>query len=106
MTRQRNTEVLNKAKTIIWNGPVGYFEDERFRVGSISIMNDLMKLNAQGVITICGGGDTANLISLTPGAEERFTHVSTGGGSSIKLLEGKPLPGVDFLSNIDELKGF
>jgi len=69
-------------------------------------MNDLMRLNAQGVTTICGGGDTANLISMTPGAEERFTHVSTGGGASIELLEGKTLPGVDYLSNIDDLKGF
>ena len=106
MTRKRNTEVLNRAKTIIWNGPVGFFEDERFRTGSATIMNDLMRLNAQGVTTICGGGDTANLISMTPGAEERFTHVSTGGGASIELLEGKTLPGVDYLSNIDDLKGF
>jgi len=106
LTRKRNTEVLNRAKTIIWNGPVGFFEDERFRTGSATIMNDLMRLNAQGVTTICGGGDTANLISMTPGAEERFTHVSTGGGASIELLEGKTLPGVDYLSNIDDLKGF
>lgn len=81
---------LKEAKTIIWNGPVGMFEDERFKVGTMGICEILKNLDSN---KIAGGGDTASAVKNL-GYEEVFTHISTGGGASLTLLEGKKLVGL------------
>ena len=87
-------EELAKAKTVIWNGPVGLFEFEQFAIGTNSIAKFLGSL--EGVTTIIGGGDSAAAIEKL-GIGEKFTHISTGGGASLEFLEGKKLPGVECL---------
>ena len=87
-------EELSKAKTVIWNGPVGLFEFEQFAIGTNSIAKFLG--NLEGVTTIIGGGDSAAAIEKL-GIGEKFTHISTGGGASLEFLEGKKLPGVECL---------
>ena len=79
------------SKTIIWNGPVGMFEDEKYCNGTKEICEILKNIDA---IKIAGGGDTASAIKNL-GYEEYFTHISTGGGASLELLEGKKLPGIE-----------
>lgn len=81
---------LKKAKAVIWNGPMGVFEMEKFSHGSVGIARKIAALDAT---TVVGGGETAALVAMT-GLEKQFTHVSTGGGASLEMLEGKELPGV------------
>lgn len=81
---------LKKAKAVIWNGPMGVFEMEKFSHGSAGIAREIAALDAT---TVVGGGETAAVVTLT-GLENQFTHVSTGGGASLEMLEGKELPGV------------
>ena len=87
-------EELAKAKTVIWNGPVGLFEFDQFAIGTNSIAKFLGDM--QGVTTIIGGGDSAAAIEKL-GIGDKFTHISTGGGASLEFLEGKKLPGVECL---------
>lgn len=87
-------EELSKAKTVIWNGPVGLFEFDQFAIGTNSIAKYLGDLN--DVTTIIGGGDSAAAIEKL-GIGDKFTHISTGGGASLEFLEGKKLPGVECL---------
>ena len=87
-------EELKKAKTVIWNGPVGLFEFAQFAVGTNSLAKCLGSL--EGVTTIIGGGDSAAAIEKL-GIGDKFTHISTGGGASLEFLEGKKLPGVECL---------
>ena len=89
---------LNDSKTIIWNGPVGYFEIEKFSNGTKNICEILKKIDA---IKIAGGGDTASSI-INFGYKDAFTHISTGGGASLKMLEGKPLKAIEVISDSDE----
>jgi len=93
----RTTELfeakLRKSKTIIWNGPVGVFEFDKFSKGTSAIANLLAGLDAT---TIIGGGSTAEVVEEM-GLANRMSHVSTGGGASLKFLEGKTLPGVAVL---------
>ena len=84
---------LLHCKTIIWNGTVGVYEFPKFRKGTSTIARVLANLKAT---TIIGGGSTAEAVEEL-GLTHKMTHVSTGGGASLKLLEGKPLPGVDAL---------
>ena len=84
-------QYLVSSKTIIWNGPVGMFEDEKYCNGTKEICEILKNIDA---IKIAGGGDTASAIKNL-GYEEYFTHISTGGGASLELLEGKKLPGIE-----------
>lgn len=86
-------EYLLDSKTIIWNGPVGYSEIEEFRNGTISICEILKDLDS---IKIIGGGDTGAAI-INFGYEDYMTHISTGGGASLELLEGKKLPGIEVI---------
>jgi phosphoglycerate kinase len=87
-------ERLSTAKTVIWNGPLGFFEHEAFSGGTMRVGEALANLS--GAKTIIGGGDTAAAIGRQPWSS-RFTHISTGGGATLEYLEGKELPGVKAL---------
>ncbi|MBM4166015.1 MAG: phosphoglycerate kinase [Ignavibacteria bacterium] len=89
-------EVLS-AKTIVWNGPMGVFEMERFAKGTMEIAKALASATKNGAVTIIGGGDSASAIAKA-GLEKEVTHVSTGGGASLEFLEGKILPGIAALT--------
>ncbi|CAD5229627.1 unnamed protein product [Bursaphelenchus okinawaensis] len=91
-------EVVRKARTIVWNGPSGVFEFENFAKGTKALLEAVIDATQQGATTIIGGGDTATAVAKW-GAEDKVSHVSTGGGASLELLEGKVLPGVQALSN-------
>jgi phosphoglycerate kinase len=93
------------AETVVWNGPQGIFEDFRFRNGSVNLVKDLVERSRQGATTIVGGGDSVSAVGLVPGAEEVLSHLSTGGGASLELLEGKVLPGIDALSDAEDVLG-
>eukprot|EP00824_Muranothrix_gubernata_P018315 TRINITY_DN372_c0_g1_i1.p1 TRINITY_DN372_c0_g1~~TRINITY_DN372_c0_g1_i1.p1 ORF type:complete len:420 (-),score=136.48 TRINITY_DN372_c0_g1_i1:49-1308(-) len=95
-----NSEAIKRAKTILWNGPQGVFEFDKFRAGSVQILEDLIEATKAGVITVAGGGDTVAMIQSVEGAFEKLSHVSTGGGASLELMEGKKLPGIVALSDI------
>ena len=86
---------LEGAKTVVWNGPAGVFEVEKFAVGTKAICETLANLT--GATTIIGGGDSA-AAAISMGYEAKFTHISTGGGASLEYLEGKALPGVTCLT--------
>jgi len=85
---------IARAKTVIWNGPLGFFEIPSFAAGTMRVGEALA--NQAGVISIIGGGDTAAAIAHAPWAS-KFTHISTGGGATLEYLEGRTLPGVKAL---------
>ena len=88
----------SRAKQIVWNGPAGVFEFDAFATGTKSMMDAVVASTAAGGVTIIGGGDTATCCAKW-GTEDKVSHVSTGGGASLELLEGKDLPGVSALSS-------
>jgi len=90
-------EVIGRAKTVIWNGPAGVFEFDNFANGTKALMDAVVAKTADGGITIIGGGDTATCCAKWD-TEDKVSHVSTGGGASLELLEGKVLPGVAALT--------
>lgn len=89
---------IDKAQTILWNGPPGVFEMEKFANGTKKTMDAALKATAAGKTVIIGGGDTAT-VAANYKVEDKLSHVSTGGGASLELLEGKELPGVSALSS-------
>lgn len=91
-------EAVSKAKTILWNGPPGVFEFDNYATGTKSLLDAVVKAVEGGATAIIGGGDTAT-VAKKFGAEHKLSHVSTGGGASLELLEGKTLPGVAALSD-------
>jgi len=92
------TEVIHRAKTILWNGPPGVFEMEPFANGTKAIMDAVVEATQKGATSIIGGGDTATAAAKY-GTEDKVSHCSTGGGASLELLEGRVLPGVAALSD-------
>lgn len=94
------TTVL-EAKTILWNGPPGVFEFPAFAEGSKALLDAAIEAAGRDATVIVGGGDTATVVAQY-GAEDKLSHVSTGGGASLELLEGKVLPGVAALSSKEE----
>lgn len=88
------SQYISSAKTVIWNGPVGYFENPQFAKGSVALYNAI--LENHGVISILGGGDTLSVIKKLPN-KDKITHISTGGGAMLELIEKGTLPGLDAL---------
>jgi len=96
-SRQIFADAIARAKTIIWNGPAGVFEFEKFAEGTKSMAAAVAASTEAGAITVVGGGDTATAAKKF-GVADKVTHCSTGGGASLELLEGKSLPGVAALN--------
>ena len=91
-------EEIETAATVVWNGPVGVFEINKFAVGTNEIATAMAQSEA---VTIIGGGDSAAAVEKA-GLSEQMSHVSTGGGASLELMEGKKLPGIEALEDKDE----
>ncbi|QRV86085.1 phosphoglycerate kinase [Ceratobasidium sp. AG-Ba] len=92
-SRELYKETVLQAKTILWNGPPGVFEFPKFAGGSHALLDAVVEAASKGSTVIIGGGDSATLVAQQ-GKEDKLSHVSTGGGASLELLEGKTLPGV------------
>src|SRR5690606_24976182 len=97
-SRELFANAIKRSKTIIWNGPVGVFEFDIFAEGTKAVAQAVVEATKNGAITIIGGGDTATA-ALNFGIVDQVSHVSTGGGASLELLEGKDLPGVAALTD-------
>lgn len=98
-TRAKIKEKLEHCKTVLWNGPLGVFEFEKFCAGTRAVAEVLAQKSnsSDGMISIIGGGDSAAAVEQF-GLKDKMSHVSTGGGASLELLEGKELPGVAILN--------
>ena len=92
-------EALAECRTVIWNGPMGVFEFDAFAAGTNSIAMVLAELSSTGATTIIGGGDSVAAVEKA-GVASQMSHISTGGGASLELLEGKVLPGVAALDDL------
>jgi len=97
-TQKLFNDAILASKTIIWNGPAGVFEDERFAAGTKSMADAIAQATKSGATTVVGGGDTATAAKKFKVAKQ-VSHCSTGGGASLEFLEGKVLPGVAFLES-------
>ncbi|MCH2108490.1 MAG: phosphoglycerate kinase [Polyangiaceae bacterium] len=97
-SRKLFSAAVKEAKTIVWNGPLGVSEFDIFAGGTKAVIDAVVEATAQGTTTIIGGGDTATAAKKF-GVEDKVSHVSTGGGASLELLEGKNLPGVAALND-------
>ncbi|MGF1492366.1 MAG: phosphoglycerate kinase [Microcoleaceae cyanobacterium] len=91
-------DALKECKAVIWNGPMGVFEMEKFAKGTEGIAQTLSELTGTGTVTIIGGGDSVAAVEQL-GLGEKMSHISTGGGASLELLEGKELPGIAALDD-------
>lgn len=93
-TIEKFKNIIEKSNTIVWNGPLGYFEIDKYSNGTKEILKSL----DSSKIVIIGGGDTASA-AINFGYKDKFTHISTGGGASLELLEGKKLPGIEVIDD-------
>jgi phosphoglycerate kinase len=91
-TKTFRDELLS-CKTVVWNGPMGVFEFEQFNKGTFAVAQALADVTANGGVTIVGGGDSVAAVAAA-NLQSKMSHISTGGGASLELLEGKVLPGV------------
>ncbi|MFM8440084.1 MAG: phosphoglycerate kinase, partial [Acidobacteriota bacterium] len=98
-TVERFSAVIKGAKTILWNGPMGMFEEEPFDQGTIGIALAVAEATRNGAISIVGGGDSVAALNKA-GVGKEITHISTGGGATLEFLAGTPLPGVEALEEI------
>ncbi len=98
-SRQDFARKITAAKTVVWNGPMGVFEVPPFDAGTVAVARAMAAATERGATTIVGGGDSAAAVAAA-GLERKVSHVSTGGGASLELLEGKVLPGVAALDEI------
>ena len=87
-----------ESKTIIWNGPTGVFEMDKFANGTIQVADALVDATKKGCFTLIGGGDSVAAIKKYK-LEDKVSYVSTGGGAMLEFLEGKPLPGIEAIKN-------
>ena len=87
---------VREARTVVWNGPMGLFEIPPFDTGTLAVAKAMIEATEGGGITVVGGGDTAAAVNDL-GLASGFSHVSTGGGASLRMLEGGPMPGVEAL---------
>lgn len=92
-TVERFGSSIERAGTVVWNGPMGVFETPPFDRGTLGVARSMAKATDNGAVTVIGGGDSAAAVAQA-GLADRITHVSTGGGASLEFLEGKELPGV------------
>jgi 3-phosphoglycerate kinase len=97
-TPPKKIHAHSDCKTVIWNGPAGVFEFDKFAAGTFAIANTLASLTPKGTITIIGGGDSVAAVEKA-GLADKMSHISTGGGASLELLEGRVLPGVAALND-------
>ncbi len=97
-SRELFAAAVKKAKTIVWNGPVGVFEFDIFSAGTKAVADAVVEATKAGAVSIIGGGDTATA-AMKYDIEDKVSHVSTGGGASLELMEGKNLPGVAALTD-------
>ncbi|HJR45409.1 MAG TPA: phosphoglycerate kinase [Actinomycetota bacterium] len=97
-TARRFASVITEAKTVLWNGPMGIFEIDAYADGTRSVADAVAKATAAGAYTVAGGGDSAAALAKFD-MTDAVSHLSTGGGASLELLEGKELPGVAVLRN-------
>ncbi|MEE8637725.1 MAG: phosphoglycerate kinase [Candidatus Margulisiibacteriota bacterium] len=97
-TVKKFTHALDGAKTIVWNGPMGVFEMEKFAKGTLEVAKAVAKETENGAISIIGGGDSASAVKKA-GLADKMSHISTGGGASLEFLEGKVLPGIAVLQD-------
>lgn len=91
-TTERFSETVQKAKTVVWNGPMGCFEMPAFSKGTFGICKAVAQVKANGGVSIIGGGDSVSAV-MKSGLSDQMSHISTGGGASLEFLEGKMLPG-------------
>ena len=94
-TAELYADAVKSAKTVVWNGPMGVFENPTLAAGTIAVAKALAETDA---VTIIGGGDSAAAVN-TLGFGDKMTHISTGGGASLEFLEGKALPGIEAVND-------